>query len=576
MSYQVLARKWRPGTFAEIVGQTHVLQALINALEHNRLHHAFLFTGTRGVGKTTIARILAKCLNCETGVSSKPCGTCSACREISEGFFVDLIEVDAASNTGVDDMREIIENAQYRPSKGRYKVYLIDEVHMLSKSAFNALLKTLEEPPEHVKFLLATTDPQKLPVTVLSRCLQFNLKHLDTKEIHHHLLHILEQEQVKAEDQGVWQLADAAKGSLRDALSLTDQAIAFGDGEIRSQEISAMLGTIAPDLVYQLLLTLARQDGKAMLDTIQLLSEGNPDYLAALDSLLLMLHETAVYQAIPESLDPDNFNHQKIIELAGQLTAEDIQLFYQLGVNCKTDFTFAPSARSAFEMALLRMLAFRPQALPAPELSTAAGETSAKKPEPAPAASAKQVTNNAEPVSAAAKPQASQVQDKQPGTQTRISENSDKGDKPDIPEKQRVNSVGAPPSSLPEDNETWIHFAETLALNGMTQNIAMNCAFKKSDGNHLALILDENQAVLFNETHRERIAKAISDSLDRPILLEMETGHLHQESPRLRKQRLNSEKQQQAQAIFEQDPFVQEIVEQFSGTIHRDSIEALD
>ena len=361
MSYQVLARKWRPRTFRELVGQQHVLQALVNALDHNRLHHAYLFTGTRGVGKTTIARILAKCLNCETGVSSEPCGQCPSCIEINEGRFIDLIEVDAASRTKVEDTRELLENVQYAPTRGRYKVYLIDEVHMLSSHSFNALLKTLEEPPPHVKFLLATTDPQKLPVTILSRCLQFHLKNMDPERIVGHLQHVLEQEMVPFEDAALWQLGRAADGSMRDAMSLTDQAIAFGGGKVADVDVRAMLGTIDQNLVYQVLTALVSTDAAQVLSAVEQLAQHAPDYSGALAELLSALHRIAIAQALPEAVDNSRGDREQLLQLAQQLAAEDVQLFYQTALMGRRDLPMSPEPRAGFEMVLLRMLAFRPQ-----------------------------------------------------------------------------------------------------------------------------------------------------------------------------------------------------------------------
>ncbi len=385
MSYQVLARKWRPRIFREMVGQEHVLQALINALDHNRLHHAYLFTGTRGVGKTTIARILAKCLNCETGVSSEPCGQCSACREIAEGRFVDLIEVDAASRTKVEDTRELLENVQYAPTRGRYKVYLIDEVHMLSNSSFNALLKTLEEPPPHVKFLLATTDPQKLPMTILSRCLQFNLKNMNPERIVQHLKFVLEKELVPFEESALWQLGRSADGSMRDAMSLTDQAIAYGSGKITEAEVRAMLGTIDQGAVYEVVDALAALDGRAMLAAVERMSEHAPDYASALAEMLSVLHRIAIAQALPEAVDNSYGDRDRIMNLAQTLPPEDVQLFYQTALLGRRDLPLAPDPRAGFEMVLLRMLAFKPQGvlevptqtLPSSQRAPASAPTSA-------------------------------------------------------------------------------------------------------------------------------------------------------------------------------------------------------
>lgn len=359
MSYQVLARKWRPRTFSETVGQEHVLQALVNALDSERLHHAYLFTGTRGVGKTTIARIFSKSLNCEQGVSSKPCGECSSCQEIDQGRSVDLIEIDAASRTGVDDMRELLDNVQYAPTRSRFKVYLIDEVHMLSKHSFNALLKTLEEPPEHVKFLLATTDPQKLPVTVLSRCLQFNLKRMSRSQIQGHLQSLLEQEQVEAEVPALMLLAHAADGSMRDALSLLDQSIAYGAGAVKTEAVESMLGAISRDYLIKLLQALLQQDAEAMMTETRQLVERNPDYQRVCADLIHIFYQMALYRQV--RIEPeDELLKSEIIACADQCSAEEIQLYYQIVLQGRKDLDFSPDQAQGFEMLMLRLLAFTP------------------------------------------------------------------------------------------------------------------------------------------------------------------------------------------------------------------------
>ncbi|SPJ34581.1 DNA polymerase III subunit gamma/tau [Kushneria phyllosphaerae] len=367
MSYQVLARKWRPRTFHELIGQEHVSRALVNALDQGRLHHAYLFTGTRGVGKTTLARILAKCLNCETGVTSRPCGQCRTCQDIDQGRFVDLIEVDAASRTRVEDTRELLDNVQYAPTQGRYKVYLIDEVHMLSTHSFNALLKTLEEPPPHVRFLLATTDPQKLPITVLSRCLQFALKRMTPERIVDHLGHVLTQEQTAFDTAALWLLGRAADGSMRDAMSLTDQAIAFGHGEVREHDVIAMLGTLDHRQILALAESLAGGDAADVLARVAHLAEQGPDFAGVLDALCGVFHRLAIAQMVPAALDNAQGDREALVALAAHFTPEDVQLYYQIALNGRGDMDNAPEQRTALEMTLLRMLAFRPQGAPAPD-----------------------------------------------------------------------------------------------------------------------------------------------------------------------------------------------------------------
>ncbi len=356
MSYLALARKWRPKQFSEVVGQSFVVQALSNALTQNHLHHAYLFTGTRGVGKTTIARILAKCLNCETGITATPCDQCSHCQEIDSGRFPDLFEIDAASRTKVEDTREILDNVQYAPTTGRFKIYLIDEVHMLSGHSFNALLKTLEEPPQHVKFLLATTDPQKLPATVLSRCLQFHLSHVSITDIQQQLQHILTQENIAIDSDAIQLIADAASGSLRDALSLLDQALAFGNGSISAKQTRQMLGTIDQTYIRQLLNALAHQDANTILDISAQLQQQGCDFSKAIAELLKQLHTLTRIQLAPQKTDSS-----ELTKLAAEITAEDVQLYYQIGLIGQRDLPFAPTTQSGFEMTLLRMLAFTPQ-----------------------------------------------------------------------------------------------------------------------------------------------------------------------------------------------------------------------
>ncbi|MGD8875972.1 MAG: DNA polymerase III subunit gamma/tau, partial [Gammaproteobacteria bacterium] len=436
MSYQVLARKWRPRDFTELVGQEHVQRALVNALDNDRLHHAYLFTGTRGVGKTTIARILAKSLNCETGVTSTPCGKCSACEEINAGRFIDLLEVDAASRTKVEDTRELLENVQYAPTRGRYKVYLIDEVHMLSGHSFNALLKTLEEPPPHVKFLLATTDPQKLPVTVLSRCLQFNLKSLNLQQITGQLEKILQQEVIEAEPGAVRQLALAANGSMRDALSLLDQAIAFGGGGLLEAEVRSMLGTIDRDVVYRLLDALATGDAARALAEVSAADEFAPDYAALLADTISVLQRVALAQTLPDAIDDSFGDREAVLALAARLPAEDVQLYYQIALIGRRDLSLSPEPRGGFEMVLLRMLAFRPA--PADRSDSPVATAAAAAPVPASAArSAPVAAGKADATANVAPP--------------------------------------APPASA--DAATWAGIVDALSVKGMVREMALNCAY---------------------------------------------------------------------------------------------------
>jgi DNA polymerase III subunit gamma/tau len=419
MSYQVLARKYRPRSFRELIGQEHVARALINALDQDRLHHAYLFTGTRGVGKTTIARILAKCLNCETGVSSEPCGVCGTCREVDEGRFVDLIEVDAASRTKVEDTRELLDNVQYAPTRGRYKVYLIDEVHMLSGHSFNALLKTLEEPPPHVKFLLATTDPQKLPVTILSRCLQFALKAMSPERVVEHLSAVLQKEMVSFDDSALWELGRAANGSMRDALSLTDQAIAFGNGKLGAADVRSMLGSIDRDLVFRVLEAVNSGDAASVLDVCVQLAEQSVDFAGALGEVVSSLHRIALAQMLPDAVDNALGDRDRLLALAQAMTAEDTQLYYQIALHGRRDLPWAADLRSGFEMTLLRMLSFRPlptaaDAAGAGTAARVAAPRSASRVAPsvaaAPSAPAVQTLARSAPASAAAPRPAAQAQ----------------------------------------------------------------------------------------------------------------------------------------------------------------------
>ena len=531
MSYLVLARKWRPKTFADTVGQEHVLQALVNALESGRLHHAYLFAGTRGVGKTTIARILAKALNCEQGVTAEPCGECSACLEIDEGRFVDLIEVDAASKTKVDDTRDLLDNVQYAPARGRYKVYLIDEVHMLSKSSFNALLKTLEEPPPHVKFLLATTDPQKLPVTVLSRCLQFNLTRLTPRLIHDRLQMICEAEGVEADGVALTLISRAADGSLRDSLSLLDQAIAYCGGKVEEVPVAKMLGTIDRDHVSRLLELLAENDAAGVIGAIAEVDQQFPDYGRLLEDLSRTLQRIAVYQVVGSIEVDDAVDEQQVARLASRLTPADVQLFYQTAVIGRRDLHLAPDPRSGAEMTLLRMLAFRPaEAAPA---TGAGGGGSAKR---------AQGEAKARPArkAAAAQPK--------PAIQ-----GGAKWDDPD-----------------------WKQLVGELGLSGAVRLLAGNCALASREGNTVRLSLDPRSESMLTKSRRDALAKALSGYFSEPLTVEIAVGKVIDETPLQEECRLADEKIEAARASLESDPNVQALKHMFGAELKPDSIELIN
>ncbi len=540
MSYQVLARKWRPRLFGELVGQEHVVRALTNALDHDRLHHAYLFTGTRGVGKTTLARIFAKSLNCEQGVTSVPCGQCSVCTEIDEGRFVDLLEVDAASRTKVDQTRELLDNVPYAPVRGRYKVYLIDEVHMFSDSSFNALLKTLEEPPPHVKFLLATTDPQKVPVTVLSRCLQFNLKRLPLDQIQGRLEQILQQESVEHDVSALLQLARAADGSMRDALSLMDQAIAFGGGDVREEDVRTMLGTIAGEQVFNLLDALADLDPQRVVDGVAELAERVPDFANVLQELLSMLHRIALYQAVPKALEVTDGDHAQIEALAQKIAPEDVQLFYQIGLVGQRDLPLAPDPRSGFEMVLLRMLAFRPE-----QGATRQTGNSGQRP----AATAAKVA----PVTAAPGPVTAPTQSSQP---------------------QRA--VEAAATGTTADLKDWHRVMSGLKLGGISRQLAANCQYREWDGRSLTLTLDPAHEHMRVESTEHRLVLALQEYLGREVKLKILVEQPESETPAQQQARSKAERQREAEHSMSDDPMVRAAQEQFGATLITESVKPID
>ena len=682
MSYQVLARKWRPRSFREMVGQTHVLKALINALDRQRLHHAYLLTGTRGVGKTTIARIIAKCLNCETGISSTPCGVCSICKEIDEGRFVDLIEVDAASRTKVEDTRELLDNVQYSPSRGRFKVYLIDEVHMLSSHSFNALLKTLEEPPPHVKFLLATTDPQKLPVTILSRCLQFSLKNMPPERVVEHLSHVLAAESIPFEEDALWLLGRAADGSMRDAMSLTDQAIAFGEGKVLAADVRAMLGTLDHGQVYGVLQALLEGDARGLIEAVRHLAEQGPDWNGVLAEILNVLHRVAIAQALPDAIDNGQGDRDRVLALAEVLPAEDVQFYYQMGLIGRRDLPLAPDPRSGFEMVLLRMLAFRPagtedvprvalkplgisQATADPRPNPVAGAAVAAPVvavvEPVPVVSAPSAVvdpvSAAEPEPIAAEPPAlTALSNVSPVSQPQalmppIAEAAEPAPSvasvapvQDLPwEEQCVAAEPepAPPTvaaaadeqALQGDNETkpdgevesdeepppgdydyvemdaesfdydfdavaseqapeaqvlpaaqpatglaadWLELFPKLGLSGMTGSIGANCTLIAVEGDSWLLHLDPGHSALFNATQQRRLNDALNQYHGRELDLQIELRKPEQETPAQAAARKRANRQREAEASIQNDPLVQQMIQQFAAVIRADSIEPLD
>ncbi len=525
MAYQVLARKWRPQKFTQLVGQEHVSRSLCNALQHDRLHHAYLFTGTRGVGKTTVARILAKAINCENLQDDNPCGACNVCLSFEEGLFFDLIEVDAASRTKVEDTRDLLDNVQYAPSQGKYKVYLIDEVHMLSGHSFNALLKTLEEPPPHVKFLLATTDPQKIPVTVLSRCLQFNLKRLSAELIDKQMAYILEQEKIEYESGALKLLSRAADGSLRDGLSLLDQAISFGSGAVRLETVTHMLGTVAQQPVDEILLSLANNDAQALLQKIVELTELSPDFAEILQQILRVLHRVALTQAVPGFVD-QNVDTEIVATLAGKLLPEDVQLFYQIGLIGQRDLDLAPDPRSGFEMVMLRMLTFKPE-MGGEVVVDGHGSQSNKQ-------------------------------------QKKITETA-----PKKTEESKVVSSGQ--AVAKPDN--WAEIVKAMNLKGMTRELANNCVLESVDDNICNLILDPGHVQLISPRSEANLQQAVQDYYGDTVKLNIKTENAKDATPAQQKVQQQEDRQKSAVESINSDENVQALKEHFEARVMPGSIE---
>ncbi len=610
MSQQVLARRWRPTTFEQLIGQEHVRKALTHALDSGRLHHAYLFTGTRGVGKTTIARILARCLNCEQGISATPCGECSNCRAISENCFVDLLEVDAASRTKVDDTRELLENVSYAPSQGRYKVYLIDEVHMLTTHSFNALLKTLEEPPEHVVFLLATTDPQKLLPTVLSRCLQFHLRDLSPDLVESHLEHVLIEEQITYENDALWHLAKAGRGSVRDAMTLLDQAIAHGQGSVTSANVIEMLGTQGISEIPLLLADIAKGEAVEALQRIEQLSRETPDWMALVSAIQSMLHQVAVTQINNAGINHLSPSEQKAVrELATQMSPEFLQLAYQFALTGYRDLPMASDQRAAFEMLILRMIAFRParagEYLSETESSCMAPDSESKpEPEPVPDVSAPTDGLHTESIVPAEISDELSETERHETTDSVVEEafiylgsesshqTQDEIIEPTITvdahvladamrtseerSKDTQNEVEEQPSGLSLSPDAWVCESRLLGLNGMTASLLAQTVLISASANEIILATGSHTHSLINDMHQRRITEAFASQLGHSVVLVVEVRDDLAETPEQYWLRLNQERLALAKKQFTEDPFVSALTERFDATVRIESIEPRD
>ena len=545
LSYQVLARKWRPRQFSEVVGQKHVLKALIHALDNDRLHHAYLFSGTRGVGKTTLGRIFAKSLNCENGVTSSPCGVCTSCKEIDEGRFVDLLEVDAASRTKVDETRELLENVQYAPTRGRYKVYLIDEVHMLTTHSFNALLKTLEEPPPHVKFILATTDPQKLPITILSRCLKFNLKAIDAESIFDHMQYVLEQENIPAEPVALKLIARSALGSLRDALSLLDQAIAHGNGEVGDDAVREMLGAIERTEIYEIITALIQNDPQAMFQQVNKLAESGCVYANVLSELISVLHTMAVAQVVPGALEEDQ---EQIVNLAKECSADDIQLYYQIALMGQKDLPLAPDPKAGFEMVLLRMYAFRPDDAEV-QTTPSAPPVANVKPNPNTAAS------NASPA------QAARQQIRSEANPAALKKNN--------PPKQEKAGISTESSSkdLP-----WDRVVAQLPVSGIARQVVANSVLVSKQDGLVKLKLDPINARMAGDSVVQRLQQALSQFYSEKLRIQLIETNVAEETPAVIAAKHEQNELQQAVNDMATDPNIKAIEETFNTKLDTNSV----
>ena len=600
MSYQVLARKWRPKSFSEMAGQEHVLKALINALDNDRLHHAYLFTGTRGVGKTTLGRIMAKCLNCEEGVSSSPCGKCQSCLEIDSGRFIDLIEVDAASRTGVDDMRDLTDNVQYSPSRGRFKVYLIDEVHMLTKNSWAALLKTLEEPPPHVKFLFATTDPDKVPITVLSRCLQFNLKNLSAQRITEHLKFVLGEEKTVFDEAGLRALAQAADGSMRDALSLADQAIGHGGGSISEVDVISMLGSIDRQFVIEICRAMASNSGDDLLKSVDRMSEQSPDYEVALSEILSVWHQVAILQTVPEAFDNNTRSFNDLMDLSKVVSVEDVQLFYQICLLGRKDLPLAPSHRSGFEMIMLRALAFRPVIDGKPNSQNRSPM------EVEPQIKKSKADRSVEVITDLAKAKSERsgvsitpnipdnsaestgcLEDKLKNLDiTLLDDESEPVHEPSkdnviVDSKSYLNILnkcnGSDHINLSDfEPNNWIDVRNKIDIGGSLGEIASHCMFKNRIEDTLYFMLDHAEDSLFDSSHSSGLAEVLSAYFGQTVFVEIDSGTVARETPRAAAIREKSESHAAAVQRLNADPAVKKFKELFDGSLDEESVESID
>mgnify|MGYP001387186326 FL=1 len=536
MSYQVLARKWRPRDFSEVVGQEHVVQALANALDQNKIHQAYVLSGTRGVGKTTIARILSKSLNCEAGLDSQPCHKCSTCESIADGSFMDFQEIDAASSRGVDDTKQLLETVMHMPSASRYKVYLLDEVHMLSTQSFNMLLKTLEEPPEHVIFILATTLPEKIPATVLSRCLQFNLKNLTPTQLNKRLSYILKQEQIKFDTQAVEQICRSGRGSLRDCLTITDQAIAYCDGHLTDEGIAQMLGTLPFDHVNLLLSFIAKKDAVNLLQSLKDISQISVDYLRLMDLILETIQLVTFAQVSEDILDETEVKKSALKELASTLSEDDLQILYQIGLIAKRDMTMAPSLSSGFEMALLRMVSFLPGEI---------NETKKK------VKTVIQKTNFTEKVNNSTKDNSSVL------NSASLNE--------EVKEVQKNSHTDVKHLDISLDN--WNLVFTSLDLDAGTRQLASHCSFVKADDTVLYLSMPEEKLNLFNGKHRQELQNKLSDYLKKDCNIFLEEGEFSQDSPNQIKAKEKRKIQDEAERAIKDDPKVKKIIEEFGAKV---------